>query len=352
MSESTRPLPRPRRVFVNPAGQRDNVGDSVLRRPYLDALRRRGELHVLASGEDFSSGLGLRAEDIVYSSRARWFLGAVGSAVRGNLHFAVNAGEVVGTRKEQLRAIWQPVLACLARISGGSVFLAGVAVRPGTDVAKTHLRGLARMATVKTWRDQATVEDVGIGTAQPDWAFALGATANCGSPRKRLAICFRGDRRLPSEAFLRSLREFSDEEQLEPWVVVQVRRDRAAATALQGLIGGQILVWPDHTSHAAQEARLRAFYRECSVVVSDRIHSLIIACTEGATPIGATTSSSAKLSRTFSHVMPLEIIDATLSRSPDEWRRSVESITDLTQGLDGARSKLGEICRAISGGPG
>src|SRR5690606_38315853 len=38
---------QPRRhIYVNAGGQRDNIGDSLLRRAYLDALRPAGQLHV------------------------------------------------------------------------------------------------------------------------------------------------------------------------------------------------------------------------------------------------------------------------------------------------------------------
>ena len=52
------------RVFCNPAGQRDNLGDSVLRRPYLAALREGGDLHVLVGDDaDYASGLGITGVD-------------------------------------------------------------------------------------------------------------------------------------------------------------------------------------------------------------------------------------------------------------------------------------------------
>ena len=48
-------------IYVSTRGQEDNIGDSILRRCYLDALRSVGRLHILVSHFDsYNSGLGLR----------------------------------------------------------------------------------------------------------------------------------------------------------------------------------------------------------------------------------------------------------------------------------------------------
>lgn len=298
-----------RRIFVNPAGQRDNLGDSVLRRPYLDALRERGELHVLAGKDhDYSSGLGLRDDDVVYESRAKWFVGALASGLVGKLTFAANAGEVVGTAAEKRRARWQPLVASLATRTGGDVIIAGVSVRPGTEVSTTQLSKLVRSATVVTWRDTTVERVLQVGTVQPDWAFALGGTEES-SHRSRLAIVLRGDRPPISDEMVAALREYAEQHRLSLWVVVQVRRDVTAARDLRSRLDAELFDWPADTDHARHEQDLREFYRTCQVIASDRIHALIIAATEGATPIGLATSDPAKLSRTFEHVYPLPIVD-------------------------------------------
>lgn len=338
-----------RRIFINPAGQRDNLGDSVLRRPYLDALRARGTLHVLAGrDDDYSSGLGIGRDDVIYRSPVAWLGSAFLHAVGRRLTFAVNAGEVVGTRAEKRRSIWQPILAALARFSGGEVIIAGVSVRPGTKTVETHLSYMSRMAALVTWRDAATMEESGRGVVQPDWAFHLGGTGS-GGPRDRFVVCLRGDRPAPTEEVVRSIRDYARLNELELWVVVQVRRDADAARTLAGRLGASVFEWPSHINHADHERALRDFYKGSRIVASDRIHALIIATTEGAVPIGITTSDPAKLSRTFSHVMPLAIINEdSVVGDADPWVRAVSSEEEIRERLTQARNTLDQICCQIS----
>ncbi|WP_342001708.1 polysaccharide pyruvyl transferase family protein [Microbacterium sp. LWH7-1.2] len=336
-----------RRIFVNPAGQRDNLGDSILRRPYLDALRDRGELHVLAGKDrDYSSGLGIRDGDVVYESRAKWFAGALASGLVGKLIFASNAGEVVGTDAEKRRARWQPLIASLARRTGGDVIVAGVSVRPGTDASATQLPRLVRSATVVTWRDEAARQALRIGSVQPDWAFALGGTESF-ADRSRLAIALRGDRPPLSDRMVSVLRTYAEQHGLSLWVVVQVRRDAAAARELRSRLGAEIFDWSADTDHAHHERALREFYRTCRVIASDRIHALIIAATEGATPIGLATSDPAKLARTFDHVYPLPIIDArsetaTLSDLPVDDPTLSSHLAAARQALECVRASIAD----------
>lgn len=338
-----------RRIFINPAGQRDNLGDSVLRRPYLDALRARGRLHVLAGrDDDYSSGLGIGRDDVVYRSRVAWLGSALLHAVGRRLTFAVNAGEVVGTRAEKRRSIWQPILAALARVSGGEVIIAGVSVRPGTKTVETYLSYMSRMAALVTWRDAATMEEFGRGVVQPDWAFHLGGAASEGL-RDRFVVCLRGDRPVPTDEVIRSIRDYARLKELELWVVVQVRRDAAAARALAERLGARVFEWPSHINHADHERALRDFYRTSRIVASDRIHALIIAATEGAVPIGLTTSDPAKLSRTFSHVMPLEIVsEDSLGGDCSPWPQASSSEEEVRARLTQARHTLDEIRGQIS----
>ncbi|MGB3773297.1 MAG: hypothetical protein WBA00_19330, partial [Rhodococcus sp. (in: high G+C Gram-positive bacteria)] len=72
-------------VFVSVTGQRDNVGDTVLRRHLLEALRPHGTLHlwVGTSPDSYLSGLRLRPDDVVYRRRRRWRVAALRRAATG-----------------------------------------------------------------------------------------------------------------------------------------------------------------------------------------------------------------------------------------------------------------------------
>jgi hypothetical protein len=71
---------------------------------------------------------------------------------------------------------------------------------------------------------------------------------------------------------------------------------------LATLLTADQLRWDHGRSHREQEALVRGCYAESLAVVSDRIHALIIGLTEGAVPVGFTTGSAEKVSRTFAAV--------------------------------------------------
>lgn len=336
-------------VFVNPAGQRDNIGDSVLRRAYLNALRKRGTLHVLVGKDrDFGSGLGLQEEDILYSSRAFWLLAVLVKSFQTRPILALNSGEFVGRSEDKRRSTWQLLLAEAVSRLGGRVVLAGASIRPGTSVSNTYLKQLASRSCILTWRDEATAAAVGAGGIQPDWAFHLG-TLSPGGKRPYLAVSMRGDRPEPSDEWVTSLNRFAEQCGYEIRVVVQVRRDAEAAVLLGRRLGSKVLLWPDERSHAEHERTLREFYRTCSLMVSDRIHALIIAATEGAVPVGAVVVDSEKLTRTFEHVTPLGLVQATDHEvAEDRWRQAVLDSGSFVENIYRARAVLDAVEQEIS----
>jgi polysaccharide pyruvyl transferase WcaK-like protein len=339
-------------VFVNPAGQRDNLGDSVLRRPYLEALRALGRLHVLVGADpDYASGLGLVESDVLYTSRGVWLRKATIAALRSRAHFAVNAGEVVGTRREAVRSIWQVMLATIVRMRGGRVVLAGVSVRPGTLTTATHLRRLARISSVATWRDAPTCQSVGTGRVTPDWAFGL--TSEVSAPplagREYVAVTLRGDRPPPDPTWLANVRQFAATRNVKIVVVVQVRRDHGRAIELAEALGAEVRAWPAGSSHRDQEELVRSTYRQCVAVVSDRIHALIIGFTEGAVPIGTSTSSPEKIFRTFAAVTEAPVAPKKGLPDLERWNLLAESGEALSDDLSTARSRLADLSSEVAG---
>ena len=331
-----------RNVFVNPAGQRDNLGDSVLRRPYLDALRERGRLHVLVGDhDDFTSGLGLTENDVAYRSKSRWLAALCRSAVARSADLGVNAGEVVGTSRERIRSLWQVVAAGLVRVGGGTVVVSGVSVRPGTAPSATNLGVLSRWADIVTWRDTATRDALGLGEVKADWAFSLLAD-DLRDPRDRprVAVCMRGDRPAPTAAWVERVRTFAESRNVELVVVVQVRRDAQRARELATLLHAELIEWDATDDHLAQERKLRALYATCLAMISDRIHALIIAAGEGAVPIGTSTSSPDKLVRTFQPVTALPIAPGEDEDEMSRWELLIAAKDGLYADFVRARDDL------------
>lgn len=320
----------------------------MLRRAYLNALRQHGRLHVfLAQDDDFNSGLMLSKDDIQYKSRFKWLFSLFLIALRRRVVFAINSGEFVGKKSDKKRSTWQVLVASFVRFAGGQVILSGVSIRPGTAVKDTYLRGLAAMSNVVFWRDEATAVEVGLGDFQPDWAFHLG-DPNTRRERSHIALSVRGDRPEPTTEWVESVRRFAQKYELKLRVVVQVRRDADAARKLADRLGAKVLDWPADRTHAQHENVVREFYQRCRVIISDRIHALIIAATEGAVPIGIVTLDPLKLERTFKHVATLPLIDARLAHFGDEvWSNAFAEASHINRYLEEARHRLDEVTRRL-----
>ena len=337
------------RVFCNPAGQRDNPGDSVLRRPYLAALREGGDLHVLVGDDaDYASGLGITGVDTVYTSRTRWLVGAGAAAVRGRLAFAANAGEYVGSPREWLRSAWQPLLAIAARVSGGTVVLGGASVRPGTNANWTHLRLISRLAGFVSWRDGDSRDRIGQGELQPDWAFVYGGDLH-DSDRSTIAVVMRGDRPAPAREWFDAVRALARERQATIAVLVQVRRDRERAHELAEALDATVVAWPSDADHRTHEASVREFYRTCSHVVSDRIHALIIGATEGAAPLAFSTTSPTKIDRTFAGVLSRRLTFVTDDFGPGRIPAQDDVLRDVSAAAETVTAAADRLTAAIRG---
>jgi len=321
-SRQTRPV-----VFINPSGQRTNLGDSVLRRAFLDQLRHRAALHVYTGTHpSYVSGLGLRPEDVVYRSRVRWMLAAVRHAGK-NFVFAMNPGEIVEDRRYWFTFAWQLPLIVLAKASRGASLASGIAVRELASRPDRRVRFLLRRCDVVEWRDPRSRQRYGIGTVIPDWAFAAGGPAHADADETRplLAVSMRGDRRFPSDRWLEAIEAFARRLGASIIVVSQVVGDNGRSRAIARSLGAQVLLW-EAGGHLEHEHAVRAVYRRSAAVVSDRIHALIIGVTEGATPIGFTVEGTEKVARTFLALCPISV-----SFSESEVGSAAEAADRLTR---------------------
>ncbi|WP_051515629.1 glycosyltransferase family 4 protein [Candidatus Blastococcus massiliensis] len=305
---------RPRKVFAIGRGQFENIGDVILRRQLLDWVRETGELHVYvgSSPAGYDEGLGLGPDDRVYRSLRAWYRVALTSALRGGAAYVFKPGEIQLTLaglKEHLSAL--PLLLAL-RLRGGAAVRAGVGTRNFAPVPRALMRPSIALSDLTLWRDDATGAYMGTGEVMPDLAFGEGAdddavaSFSVRSPeRDVLVVSMRGDeasRPHPSDAWLAGVRAYAAQNALTIWAVTQVRTDDARTVRLAADLGGRALTWPESTPHDEQERRLRELYSRTAVVISDRLHVLIAAFTEGAVPVGASVEGSDKVDRHFATI--------------------------------------------------
>ncbi|GGG29233.1 hypothetical protein GCM10007304_48880 [Rhodococcoides trifolii] len=342
-------------VFLWCTGQDDNIGDIVLRRRLLHALSAPGARVVVYVGKGsggFVDALVGSAAVTVQRSRVRWLQALCRSAVRGSTVLVHNAGEIQldsKTVQSQL-ALLLPQL--LVRMRGGLVVRAGCAVQDRSGITARIAGALVslvgRTTTTTIWRDTESGRTFGSGPIVPDWAFDESVSSATSSVRDTLVLTFRSDRPALSDKGLHEISRFADSHALTVRTVVQVRRDNDAMSRLAQQIGCEHVDWPDSRSHIDQERVIRAEFARAAMVVSDRIHALIIGCTEGAVPAALSATPDRKVQRHFSaagiDAIVLDEVDgreadidefltATLRRGP-EISLSVAVAQQRIQGLD------------------
>ena len=294
------------RIFASAMGQIDNVGDTVLRRAFLDALRPAGELQVFVGSraDSYLSGLGLSAQDRVYRTSDEWRREISRSTLREGSVYAFNAGEMELQRSYALRYLRLAPHLALNRLRGGRAVHAGFGVREKTRWA-LPVAATLRLCDVVAWRDDYSRNAMGLGRIAPDWAFATGAADAellASTPeRPLLAVSARYNGRHPDRAWIDSLRGLADTLGLEIVAVAQIERDAPLAEELASALRGTALVWngPDHL---AQERKLREVYQQSLLVVTNRLHAAVIGLTEGALPLVLDGSGDSKVARTLDAV--------------------------------------------------
>jgi len=339
-------------VFAWLEGQDDNIGDSALRRGYADALRARGPLVVFAGDatESYLEGLGLQAADRVVADLGEWLHSAFAAARVGPATMAINAGEFSFSGTYVLRML--RILPALRRFrrAGGAVVWLGAAVPKLRRGVTWMFRRLFAMSDLVRWRDSETSTVFAAAQPMPDWALALDADGG-DSVRPALGVSLRVDRPYPSAAWLTAVRELAQRLDLEVVAVAQVRRDSDRTRRLAEDLGGRAVVFGE-VSNAAQERIVRAEYSRMRAMVSDRLHALLIAQTEGAVPLAWVEAATAKLSRhfdslgmTWASAPPADRIDCI--RTLDEatlLRRAQQSAAALAD----ARIELAELQALIA----
>ncbi|WP_205683905.1 hypothetical protein [Cryobacterium aureum] len=350
-----------RDIFVPARGQYDNIGDILLRRQLLDWLRASGPLHVYVgeAPDGYAEGLGLTPGDVQYRSFRRWYAAALASAVRGHASYVFKPGEIQLTligMKEHLAML--PVLA-LVRARHGRVARVGVGSRNFAPLPRALMGPSIALSNVSLWRDAATAGYLGQGSIMPDLAFAGAssaagsAAADLGSTARRdvLVVSMRSDLEYPSAAWLAGVRAVAADNGLQIWCVTQVLRDDDKCGQLATDLGGEALRW-NGTGHDEQEQRLRSLYGRAALTVSDRLHVLVGALTEGAVPAALLVDAkSDKIARHFAAagLHDVSIVSAGLSAA--EIAARLQNLlgrrTAILAGLAEAQDELQTVRRLL-----
>ncbi|WP_254359352.1 polysaccharide pyruvyl transferase family protein [Microbacterium hominis] len=332
-------------VFVHPAGQDDNLGDSALRDGLLRALRGNGaRLHVHLEGQtsDYLPGVPLRSDEAFYPERRAWL---AASDMAAHPVYVVNAGEINpqpempfphARRAGEMRRVTN---------RGGIVIAAGLGLKNPAIASRVVFDSALRDAAVMSWRDAESQAAAGFGGVAPDWAFALGSDPSIwatAEDRPLIAITLRFDRPWPTDDWIAELRGLAVRTDRRIVTVAQVARDAPRAVLLAERLGGEYLVAAS-TRHDDLDKHVRAVYARSLVVVSDRAHALIMGATEGAYPLG-TAADPQKIQRLLdaagvgaltghhdglaSRASQLEAVLPDLQRAVRQARRDLRGLTE------------------------
>jgi hypothetical protein len=352
----------PREIFVPARGQYDNIGDILLRRQLLDWLRPNGPLHVYLgeAPEGYAEGLGLAADDVQYRSFRAWYAAALRSAAHGRASYVFKPGEIQLTligMKEHLAML--PVLA-LVRARNGRVARVGVGSRNFAPLPRALMGPSIALSNLSLWRDAATAGYLGQGHIMPDLAFARDGREELrdlpDEVRNVLVVSMRSDLDYPSAEWLAGVRAVAVDNGLTIWCVTQVLRDDGKCGRLAADLDGQALRW-DGTGHDEQERRLRNLYRRAALAVSDRLHVLVGALTEGAVPAALLVSAQSqggpadKIARHFAaaglHDVSIDSAGLSSSQIQDRLQNLLGRRASILAGLAEAQAELQTVRRLL-----
>lgn len=291
------------RTFVSLTGPAGNLGDALIRRATLEWARSTSDELVAYVGEApdvWLTQLGVPTGTRLLRSKrsvAKWLWLLATAPARPVLVF--EAGEVPLDRGNGLRELVFLAETVIVRLKGGVVVRPPRGIRaPSNPSAWVHARA-ARWSQFALWRDGASAAIAGGSRIVPDIGFAAGIRP--GLPwheRDELLISLRGTRPLPDGEWLRAVRATADAHGVRIRTVVQVREDEQRATEIAEALGGTFEPWGD-TDPLTQEQRLRERYEHARLVVSDRMHVLVLAALSGAVPAELVPHPTGKITAAF-----------------------------------------------------
>ncbi|GAB3815836.1 hypothetical protein GCM10028820_14080 [Tessaracoccus terricola] len=295
---------KPRPVYLSALGDFGNIGDQVIRRIIIRWMREVGPLRAyVGRGSDaWVAQCGLRATDTLYKApRLKGWLFEVCLGPRGRI-LVFDPGEVSLTTRDVLNEIAFLVMTLSTRIAGGAVVRAPRAVRSQQRVNPIALwlhRLSCRLSSIVLWRNQESRDLFRVGVVTPDLGFSEKVDPGMpGRHRTQLVVSLRGDRPFPSEAWQGGVRAYARQSGLEIVTVAQVLDDEARSIEMAERLGGRHVAWDD-SSPRAQELSCTEEYGRARMVLSDRLHVLVLGVLAGAVPVELVAAPTGKLSKHF-----------------------------------------------------
>jgi hypothetical protein len=348
------PTPKSPDVFVILTGVSGNLGDAVIRRRVLEWSRGLGPIHAYVgrTTPGWNEQLQLRANEIAYpaSRRREWLKKLVFGPGRKVLVF--DPGEVpLGTAHLKSELMFLAVTLAV-RARRGIVFRPPRAVGDYNKLVGAIYRFSSRFTNVTLWRDPQSMELKKVGLLTPDTAFGEPNSSEPDVERDVLLVSMRGKRAIPDDAWFDGIRAFAAEAKLRIISVSQVDEDEARSRELAERFGEGVASYDpwSERSDLDQERHVRDLYKRCAIVVSDRLHVLILSAQAGAIPAELAAAPKPKVRTHFATIdyddVSLDVASLSASEILEFLRFTSGRAEELEKKLEAARAELdGEVGR-------
>lgn len=294
------------RTFVSLTGPAGNLGDALIRRATLGWARDSSSEVIAYTGDApdmWLHQLGVPPGTRVLRSKrsvARWLWLLATAPAHPVLVF--EAGEVPLDRGNVMRELVFLAETLLVRLKRGVVVRPPRGIRAPTQPAAWLHSRAARFSQVALWRDAASAQLMGGTQLAPDIGFGAGIRdGQQWHERSELIVSLRGGRPLPGRAWVQAVRAVAQSEGLRIRTVVQVREDEQRSQEVANLLGGLFEPWADADPRAHEES-LRERYDGARLVISDRMHVLVLAALSSAVPVELVPAPTRKISEAFATI--------------------------------------------------
>ncbi|MEV8218578.1 polysaccharide pyruvyl transferase family protein [Microbacterium sp. NPDC077391] len=339
-------------VFISMTGPDGNLGDVLIRRLSLDWVRRPGGLVAFVGNHNDSwiRAIGFDEQDRLVTggglARAAWMLRA--ALGRSKPIFVTDPGEVWVGRHRLPHHLFQLATGLIVKARGGKIIIPPHALAQHARAERSGMtlrlhRKFSQLADVCLWREQRSLDIVGVGVISPDIGFSDAARASAiDEQRRTLIISLRGDRPFPSTVVLQAIIELARTHSLEIVSLSQVDVDDDRARSIADHLGIRSLVWDPRNS--GSEEQIRGLYDNAALVISDRLHVLVLGLISGAMPVELAEKPERKIAAHFATVGLPDISMDTRYSSVDEvtsWLRvQLSRRVEALSVLDSARERL------------
>lgn len=342
------------RPLIYLSGPYKNVGDALIRRRALSWAREVGPVTVLLGGSPskaWSEALGLTDDDTILRSKSRWVRAAVSRSSRPVLF--IEPGEFNTDRRFLSFHAFMLSVALLVRLRAGAVAQMPRSLARRSPLGTMLYRSTLGRRSSVLWREKPSWTFFREkGHVVPDIAFDdPDSAATTSQPRDLMVVSTRSDRPSLDDRHLLWIKAFAADHGLSLVTVSQVAEDDSRTVELARVLEARTVLWGLNSSNE-QEALVRDLYSRSVLVISDRLHVLVLAALHGASPTEIVPAPNGKAAKHFDAVgLPGISHDALRIASVDEMHalltQVVERAAEVGDAVAAARIRIDGARQAV-----